>query len=48
LELVSGHGRLWEPVSRATAWRKGYNVPPDYTDNQGFCGGFDVRIWNSF
>jgi hypothetical protein len=31
------------PVSRASAWRKGFNVPPDYTDNQGFCGGIAVN-----
>jgi hypothetical protein len=43
MDHVSAHGRLMEPVSRASAWRKGYNVPADYTDNQGFCGGVDVR-----
>ncbi|XP_071531142.1 uncharacterized protein [Panulirus ornatus] len=35
-----GHGRLLEPVSRASAWRLGWPTPVDYDDNQGFCGGF--------
>lgn len=38
--LVSGHGRLTEPPSRASAWRYGFNTPKDYNDNEGFCGGF--------
>ena len=37
---VQGHGRLMEPVSRASAWRKGFNNPADYNDNEGYCGGF--------
>ncbi|XP_063604974.1 uncharacterized protein LOC134780271 isoform X2 [Penaeus indicus] len=36
-----GHGRLVEPPSRASAWRFGFDVPIDYNDNQGFCGGRD-------
>ena len=38
-----GHGRLMEPPSRASMWRLGYPNPADYNDNQGFCGGFQVR-----
>merc|ERR1719175_240167 len=34
-----GHGRLMEPPSRASQWRFGFENPPDYNDNQGFCGG---------
>jgi hypothetical protein len=45
---VAGHGRLLEPVSRASAWRKGYSSPPDYSDSQGFCGGFAVSSFQSF
>jgi len=37
---VAGHGRLMEPPGRASMWRKGYDTPPDYNDNQCFCGGF--------
>merc|ERR1739838_553856 len=34
-----GHGRLMDPPSRASQWRLGFDNPPDYNDNQGFCGG---------
>ncbi|KAK6168235.1 hypothetical protein SNE40_022103 [Patella caerulea] len=36
---TNGHGRLVDPPSRASMFRLGYNTPPDYNDNQGFCGG---------
>ena len=39
VSLVYGHGRLVEPASRASAWRYGFSTPPDYTDNEGYCGG---------
>lgn len=29
-----------EPVSRASAWRKGFKNPADYNDNEGYCGGY--------
>ncbi|KAF5280730.1 hypothetical protein FQA39_LY18013 [Lamprigera yunnana] len=38
--LVSGHGRLIEPPSRASAWRYGFNTPRNYNDHELFCGGF--------
>lgn len=44
--LVKGHGRLMEPASRASAWRKGFNTPANYDDNQLFCGGSDVSLKN--
>lgn len=37
---VAGHGRLIEPPSRASAWRYGFDTPPDYNDHELFCGGF--------
>ena len=40
--IVDGHGRLRKPASRASMWRDGYPTPPDYNDNQGYCGGFGV------
>jgi len=40
---VTGHARLVEPPSRASMWRFGYNTPPDYQDNEGFCGGQTVQ-----
>ena len=24
-------------------WRMGYPSPPDYQDNEGFCGGYQVQ-----
>merc|ERR1711909_132001 len=36
---VLGHGRLMDPPSRASQWRLGFDNPPDYDDNQGYCGG---------
>ena len=43
LGYVNAHGRLVEPPSRASMWRFGYSTPADYNDNQGFCGGAQVR-----
>lgn len=37
---TEGHGRLIEPPSRASAWRYGFNTPPNYNDHELFCGGF--------
>ncbi|RVE48007.1 hypothetical protein evm_007319 [Chilo suppressalis] len=34
-----GHGRVWQPPSRATAWRLGYQTAPDYDDDGVNCGG---------
>merc|ERR1711970_415406 len=34
-----GHGRLMDPPSRASQWRAGWDNPPDYDDNHGYCGG---------
>ncbi|KAL7727099.1 hypothetical protein ACLKA6_017375 [Drosophila palustris] len=38
------HGRLIEPPSRASAWRYGFQTPPDYNDHELYCGGF-TRQW---
>ncbi|XP_032573728.1 uncharacterized protein LOC6621301 isoform X6 [Drosophila sechellia] len=40
----SGHGRLVEPPSRASAWRFGFQTPPDYNDHELYCGGLS-RQW---
>ncbi|KAM3963926.1 uncharacterized protein ACR2FA_001959 [Aphomia sociella] len=42
---VSGHGRLIEPPSRASAWRYGFDTPHNYNDHELYCGGFS-RQWN--
>ncbi|GFR79441.1 hypothetical protein ElyMa_000556500 [Elysia marginata] len=36
------HGRLWDPPSRSSMWRRGFNVPANYQDNELFCGGFTM------
>lgn len=41
-----GHGRLYDPPSRASAWRFGFNTPIDYQDNEGFCGGFSHQYYS--
>jgi len=40
---VLGHGYILNPPGRATAWRKGFNTPKDYTDNALNCGGFGTQ-----
>lgn len=42
LQEISGHGMMWDPVNRSSAWRKGFPVEPNYTDNEHFCGGYGV------
>lgn len=44
IQHCDGHGRLIEPPSRASAWRYGFNTPPDYNDHELYCGGF-TRQW---
>ncbi|KAL4240458.1 hypothetical protein ACF0H5_001250 [Mactra antiquata] len=40
---ASGHGRLIDPPSRSSMWRYGFNNPPNYDDNQLYCGGVQVQ-----
>ncbi|GBP71479.1 hypothetical protein EVAR_103364_1 [Eumeta japonica] len=42
---ASGHGRLVEPPSRASAWRYGFDTPHNYNDHELYCGGF-ARQWH--
>ncbi|XP_078034834.1 uncharacterized protein LOC144468905 [Augochlora pura] len=42
---VQGHGMMLDPVSRSSAWRKGFPVEPNYDDMGLFCGGFAV-MWD--
>ncbi|XP_060566790.1 uncharacterized protein LOC132725634 [Ruditapes philippinarum] len=39
-DFTSGHGRLWEPPSRSSMWRRGYNTTININDNELSCGGF--------
>jgi hypothetical protein len=38
------HGHLVDPVSRSSMWRRGYNTPVNWNDNEVFCGGFWVSL----
>ncbi|CAG0892303.1 unnamed protein product [Cyprideis torosa] len=40
---VEAHARFIQPPSRASMWRYGFDNPPDYQDNEGFCGGADYQ-----
>ena len=42
LQGCQGHGRLWEPASRVTMWRRGYDNPAHHTDHGFNCGGLGV------
>lgn len=43
VEVVTGHGRLIEPPGRSSMWRYGYRNPPNYNDNQLYCGGVQIQ-----
>jgi hypothetical protein len=45
ISYVNGHGRLWDPPGRSTMFRKGFNTPHNYNDNQLYCGGFSVSTF---
>lgn len=38
--ICDGHGRLIEPPSRSSAFRYGFQTPPNYNDHELYCGGF--------
>jgi len=44
ITTAHGHARFLEPPSRSSMWRFGFKNPPDYDDNQGFCGGFNHQF----
>ena len=43
VSVVQGHGKMLHPISRSSMWRFGYDVPPNWNDNELNCGGYDVR-----
>ncbi|XP_061196620.1 uncharacterized protein LOC133204893 [Saccostrea echinata] len=38
---VCGHGKLWEPPSRSSMWRRGFDSPVNTNDNELNCGGYE-------
>lgn len=45
---IQGRGLMLDPISRSSAWRKGFSVEPNYNDHELLCGGIDVIINNIF
>ncbi|XP_011050907.1 PREDICTED: uncharacterized protein LOC105143982 isoform X1 [Acromyrmex echinatior] len=43
LQEIYGHGMMLDPINRSSAWRKGFPVEPNYTDNEHFCGGYSIQ-----
>lgn len=46
IQTCNGHGRLIEPPSRSSAWRYGFQTPPNYNDHELYCGGFQRQQKN--
>ncbi|XP_003696457.1 uncharacterized protein LOC100865713 [Apis florea] len=40
---IQGRGIMLDPISRSSAWRKGFPVEPNYNDHELFCGGIDIQ-----
>ncbi|XP_035893117.1 uncharacterized protein LOC118503682 [Anopheles stephensi] len=47
IATVSGHGMVLDPIARASRWRCNPLALPNYTDNELFCGGFQVQ-WGTY
>ena len=43
-QRVESHGRMMDPPQRGSMWRVGYDVPKDYNDMSGYCGGIH-HLW---
>lgn len=43
-DFVGGHGYLTKPPSRSSMWRFGYRTPPNWEDDQLYCGGIS-HLW---
>merc|ERR1712141_176516 len=48
LPLIWGHGRMPNPPGRPTMWRYGFKNPPNYNDNELFCGGFQNQMKHGY
>ncbi len=44
INKVNCHGRMMIPPQRGSMWRVGYDVPKDYNDMSGYCGGIK-HLW---
>lgn len=46
-DKTASHGMVVDPVNRASRWRVDGSKPRDYSENEGYCGGFGVQ-WKDF
>lgn len=44
--VIHGHGKMLEPVARNARWRFNSSAPPNWNDNELFCGGLFTQIGN--
>ena len=44
ISLSQEHGLMIEPPARNAMWRFGFPTPPDYGENELFCGGLQVNV----
>ena len=47
IDVSEGHGYMYDPPSRSSVWRVGFNVPEDeknYNDMELNCGGREVSL----
>jgi predicted carbohydrate-binding protein with CBM5 and CBM33 domain len=44
INRAEAHGRMENPPARNSAWRFGFNTPPNYNDNELNCGGLFHQI----
>ncbi|CAD7093491.1 unnamed protein product [Hermetia illucens] len=44
---VYGHGMMLNPVGRQSRWRYDSSAPPNYTDNELYCGGI-TALWQTY
>uniref|UniRef100_A0A182MNE0 Chitin-binding type-4 domain-containing protein n=1 Tax=Anopheles culicifacies TaxID=139723 RepID=A0A182MNE0_9DIPT len=47
IATVHGHGMVLDPIARGSRWRCNPLALPNYTDNELFCGGFQVQ-WGTY
>lgn len=43
--LVNGHGFIYDPVGRASAWRKNFKTPTDFDDDGEYFFGRCLKIY---
>lgn len=44
-EGALGHGMVMDPPNRSSMWRFDPEAPPNYEDDQNYCGGMTVMCF---